>query len=121
MIRARKPYAAADDELLATSASHYTIMAKCPCGQARERFARPIQAMLGKGVLSAASRPKRHVSPHKLAIREVYGDKILLDRSVRFEIVHRQGLEFSKGHGAAAQVLLITQRAGGLHELKHHD
>jgi hypothetical protein len=51
MLRARKPFTPADDELLATYASHYTITANCPCGHSRELFARPIQAMLGKGVL----------------------------------------------------------------------
>jgi hypothetical protein len=51
MLRASKPHPAADDELLATYASHYVIVATCPCGHSRELFARPIQAMLGKGVL----------------------------------------------------------------------
>lgn len=51
MLRASKPHVPPDDELLATYASHYTIMATCSCGHCRELFARPIQAKLGKGVL----------------------------------------------------------------------
>jgi hypothetical protein len=51
MLRARKLYAPPDDELLATYANHHTITATCPCGHSRELYARPIQAMLGKGVL----------------------------------------------------------------------
>jgi hypothetical protein len=51
MLRAPKPCTPPDDELLATYASHYAITATCPCGHSRELFARPIQAMLGKGVL----------------------------------------------------------------------
>jgi hypothetical protein len=51
MLRARKPYQPADDELLATYAQHYVITASCPCGHSRELYARPIQAMLGKGVM----------------------------------------------------------------------
>jgi hypothetical protein len=51
MLRAPKPHALADDELLATYANHFTITAACPCGHTRELFARPIQTMLGKGVL----------------------------------------------------------------------
>lgn len=51
MLRAPKPFAPTDDELLATYANHYTITAACVCGHSRELFARPIQTMLGKGVL----------------------------------------------------------------------
>jgi hypothetical protein len=51
MPRAPKPHALADDELLATYANHFTITAACACGHTRELFARPIQTMLGKGVL----------------------------------------------------------------------
>jgi hypothetical protein len=51
VLHTRKPYPPADDELLATYASHYTITAMCPCGHSRELFARPIQTMLGKEVL----------------------------------------------------------------------
>jgi hypothetical protein len=51
MLRAPKPYQPSDDELLATYANHYTITATCLCGHSRELFARPIQTMLGNGVL----------------------------------------------------------------------
>jgi hypothetical protein len=51
MLRTRKAYAPADEELLATYANHYTITATCTCGHSRQLFARPIQTMLGKGVL----------------------------------------------------------------------
>jgi hypothetical protein len=67
MVRARKPHAAADDELLATYANHYTITAMCPCGHARELFARPIQAMLGKGVL--VGRVRECLRCHKCQAR----------------------------------------------------
>jgi hypothetical protein len=50
LLRAPKPFTPPDSELLATYASHYAITATCPCGHSRELFARPIQAMLGKGV-----------------------------------------------------------------------
>ena len=51
MLHTPKFFTPPDDELLATYATHYTITATCPCGHRRELFARPIQAMLGKGVL----------------------------------------------------------------------
>jgi hypothetical protein len=51
MLRSSKPHPVPDDDLLDTYARHYTIIAACPCGHRRELFARPIQAMLGKGVL----------------------------------------------------------------------
>jgi hypothetical protein len=51
MLRAHKPHTPPDDELLDRYANHYTITATCPCGHSRELFARPIQTMLGKGVL----------------------------------------------------------------------
>lgn len=40
-----------DDELLESFARHHEIVATCPCGHSRELYARPIQQMLGKGVL----------------------------------------------------------------------
>ena len=51
MLRVPHPFTPPDDALLATYASHYTLIATCSCGHSRELFARPIQAMLGKGVL----------------------------------------------------------------------
>ncbi len=51
MLRAPKPYTPPDGDLLETYSRHYNITATCPCGHSRELFARPIQAMLGKGVL----------------------------------------------------------------------
>jgi hypothetical protein len=51
MLRAPKPYTPPDVELLESFARHFTIVAKCSCGHERELFARPIQKMLGKGVL----------------------------------------------------------------------
>jgi hypothetical protein len=51
MLRAPKSQTPPDDELLDRYAQHYTITAVCPCGHSRELFARPIQTMLGKGVL----------------------------------------------------------------------
>jgi hypothetical protein len=51
MLRSPKPHTVSDEDLLVTFANHYTMTATCPCGHSRELFARPIQGMLGKGVL----------------------------------------------------------------------
>jgi len=51
MLRAPRPYTPTDDDLFDRYSNHYVITATCSCGHSRELFARPIQAMLGKGVL----------------------------------------------------------------------
>jgi hypothetical protein len=64
---------------------------------------------------SSRTRPTSFVAPIFAPRRSKANASGLL------QIVHRQSLQLAKSNGATVQTLLITQRAGGLHQLQHHD